>query len=590
MPEELYDIVLRQGTVVDGLGGTPFVADVAVRDGKIVAVGTVDGSGTEEIDARGLLVTPGFVDVHTHYDAQVIWESTLSPSSNHGVTTVLMGNCGVGFAPCRPEDRQRLIQLMEGVEDIPGVVMAEGLTWEWESYPQYLDAVAARPHDINVASYLPHAPLRVYVMGERAAAGEKSTPEDRARMAEIAGAAMRAGALGFSTSRSLFHKSSSGEKICTLDADEAELSEIAAQVRDNGDGILQVAVDFGGAQNLPEEFALLERVARSADRVMTMPIAEMHKDPNKWREIMDLVSRANASGARMGAQSLPRGIGMLFGLELSAHPFFLKPSYREIAHLPIQERLGRMRDPEVRARILSEASIAYPLPVADTLDLFDGMYEVTNPLNYEPLPETSLAARAQALGITAEALAYDLLLSHDGQAAIFLPFANYAKGNLDAALEMLRHPDIVLGLGDGGAHYGIICDASYSTFLLSYWTRDRVRGERIGIPEAIRALTHDTASLIGLNDRGVVAPGYNADLNVIDYDNLRLEAPGIAFDLPEGGRRLTQRSQGYVATIINGEIVYRNGLPTGALPGKLARGRKAAPRLEDARLMEAADA
>jgi N-acyl-D-aspartate/D-glutamate deacylase len=578
MTAHSYDVLIRNGTVVDGLGADPFAADVAVSSGRIVAVGSnLTGSGAEEFDADGLLVTPGFVDIHTHYDAQVIWESRLSPSSDHGVTTVVMGNCGVGFAPCRPADRQRLIQLMEGVEDIPGVVMAEGLTWEWESYPEYLHAVGSRPHDINIGSYLPHAPLRVYVMGERAAAGELSTAADRARMAELTGEAMRAGALGFASSRSLFHKSSSGDAICTLDADEAELTQIAAATRDHGDGILQVAVDFANGRNAADEFSLLERVARSADRKMTLPIAQLHTDPEGWRNTVARICRANETGARMGAQALPRGIGMLFGLNLSAHPFFLKPSYRAIAHLPISEQVVRMREPGLRARILGEDSIPYPLPVANTLNLFDGMFEVGEPFDYEPSLDDSIAARAAAMGLSPAALAYDLLISHDGGPAIFLPFANYAAGNLDAAMEMFRHPCIVPGLGDGGAHYGIICDASYTTFLLSYWTRDRRRGERLWLPEVIRAISHDTAELVGLNDRGVVAPGYNADLNIIDYDNLRLNAPHVAFDLPKGGRRLKQSAQGYVATIVNGVVVYRNGSPTGALPGALVRGRKAAP-------------
>jgi N-acyl-D-amino-acid deacylase len=573
----MYDVVIRGGTLFDGSGGEPYVADVAISSGKIVAVGkSLPGPAAEVLDATGLLVTPGFVDIHTHYDAQVIWESQLSPSSDHGVTTVVIGNCGVGFAPCRPSDRQRLIQLMEGVEDIPGVVMTEGLTWEWETYPEYLHAVASREHDINIASYLPHAPLRVYVMGERAAAGERSTADDQLRMAQLTAEAMRAGALGFASSRSLFHKSSSGEPICTLDADEAELSQIAAATRDL-DGILQVAVDFAGERDMDTEFSLLERVARSSDRRMTLPMAQLHNDPDGWRKIAERIRCANDSGTRMGGQALPRGIGMLFGLTLSAHPFFLKPSFQAISHLPIEEQLTRMRDPAVRARILSEESVPHPLPIANTLNLFNGMFEVDDPFDYEPTPESSIAARASAMGISAASLAYDLLVSHADRPAIFLPFANYAAGNLDAALEMFRHPHIVPGLGDGGAHYGVICDASYTTFLLSYWTRDRRRGERLSLPEVVRAISHDTAELVGLLDRGVVAPGYNADLNIIDYDRLRLDAPRIAFDLPRGGRRLKQRAQGYVATIVNGVVVYRNGTPTGDLPGTLVRGRQQAP-------------
>ena len=575
-----YDIVIRGGTVVDGRGGEPFVADVAVVGGKIAAIGTDLDSGVEEFDAAGLLVTPGFVDIHTHYDAQAIWEPRLIPSSNHGVTTVLIGNCGVGFAPCRPDDRQRLINLMEGVEDIPGVVMTEGLTWEWESYPEFLDALEVRPHDVNIASYIPHAPLRVFVMGERASVGQHSTAEDRARMAEIAAEGMRAGAIGFATSRSLFHRSSSGESIPTLDADEAELLEIARAVGENGDGILQVAVDFAAGEKFEREFDLLERVARNSDRPMTLPIAEMHDRPWLWRDIVSRIEKANESGMSMSAQCLPRGLGVLFGLELTAHPFFLKPSYREIADLPVEERIARMRDPEVRRRILSEDSIEYLQPVGRTIALYDTMYEVGDPLDYEPSPEKTIEARAKATGVSPASLAYDILLEHGPHAAIFLPFANYANGNLDTALEMFRHPHVVLGLGDGGAHYSIICDASYSTFLLSHWTRDRQRGDRLQVPEVIRALTHDTAALVGLNDRGVIAPGYNADLNIIDYARLKLGQPRIAFDLPEGGRRLSQHAEGYVATIVNGKVTYCEGVPTGELPGVLVRGRKAAPAVQ----------
>lgn len=577
-----FDLVVRGGLIVDGLGGEPFHADLAIRDGIIAGIGKVNGTAREEIDATGLLVTPGFVDVHTHYDAQVIWESRLTPSSDHGVTTAIMGNCGVGFAPCRPSDRKSLIALMEGVEDIPGVVMDKGLTWEWESYPEYLDAVAARPHDIDIASYVPHAPLRLYVMGDRAVAGSQATGKDRAAMAALVEQAMKAGAIGFATSRSLFHKSASGEAICTIDADLAELSEIADAVRSGGDGILQVAADFGGARDFESEFDLLESVARSADRVVSMPIAQMHSNPNLWRQTLGRVREANASGARMGCQALPRGIGILLGLELSAHPFFLKPSYREVAGLPIDARLAALRDPVRRERILAEDPVPYPLPIAQTVGLFEGMFEVTNPLDYEPLPSSSIRARAEVMGVDPAALAYDILLAHGGEAALYLPFANYADGSLDAAWEMFEDPDVVLGLGDGGAHYGLICDASYPTFLLAYWVRDRTRGPRLDLAKVVRALTHDTAQLVGLSDRGVLAPGYKADVNVIDHARLRLDPPHVVADLPEQGKRLKQAATGYVATIVSGEVVYREGAHTGALPGKLVRGRQSQPQLQPA--------
>ncbi|WP_157219600.1 N-acyl-D-amino-acid deacylase family protein [Flavisphingomonas formosensis] len=572
-----YDIVIRGGAIVDGSGAPPVAGDVAIIGDTIAAIGTIAARGREEIDAAGLLVTPGFVDIHTHYDGQSIWESRLNPSSGHGVTTVVMGNCGVGFAPCRPEDRERLIELMEGVEDIPGVVMAEGLSWDWESYPQFLDAVDARPHDINIASYLPHAALRVFVMGKRASVGEAATPADIAQMAELTRDAMQAGAIGFSTSRSLFHKSSSGESIPTLEADSAELGAIASAMQDAGSGILQIASDYKNFTDVDNEFALIRDVAERTGREMTLPIAQTHGDPESWRKILSLIEDANRDGITVTAQALPRGIGLLLGLDLSMHPFSFCPSYMAIHHLPLAERIERMRDPALKARIIAETPVKPTLPLQQQVRRFAGMFEITEPLDYEPSLDRSLAARAERDGVVPEALAYDMLLGRGAGAALFLPFANYAHGNLDAALEIIRHDHVVLGLGDGGAHYGVICDASYPTFLLAYWTRDRTRGERLALPDVVKALTSETARAVGLRDRGLIAPGYRADINLIDHARLTLGAPEVAFDLPAGGRRLTQRASGYVATIVNGIVVYREGEPTGALPGRLIRGPQPAP-------------
>jgi N-acyl-D-aspartate/D-glutamate deacylase len=571
------DIIIRNGTIVDGAGGEPYVADVGISGDRIAAIGKIGETAREEIDASGKLVTPGFVDIHTHYDGQAIWEDRLFPSSGHGVTTVLMGNCGVGFAPCRAEDRERLVKLMEGVEDIPGVVMTEGLTWEWESYPQYLDAVESRPHDINLASYLPHSALRVYVMGERAAVGEKATAEDLSRMAELTSEAMEAGALGFSSSRSIFHRSSSGDAVPTLDAGEEELLAISRAMQSSGDGILQIASDYKNFTDLEGEFSLIKRVAQQTDRLLTLPMAQAHNNPDGWRDLMALIEQANAEGMRVTGQVLPRGIGMLFGIELSMHPFSLVPSYQAIHDLPLAERLEKMHDPEMRARIVSESPADPSMPLLSFTRKFAGMFEIADPLDYEPPLESSIAARAEHMGVTPEELAYDLMVAREGHVALFLPFANYAHGNLDVALELFRHKDVVLGLGDGGAHYGVICDASYSTFLLSHWTRDRTRGERMEVPEVIKALTSETASMVGLHDRGLIAPGYKADINIIDHAGLELHSPSIAFDLPAGGRRLTQKADGFVATIVNGEIVYRDGVATGALPGRLVRGQQQAP-------------
>ncbi len=573
-----YDVILRGGTIVDGTGTKPFVGDVGLIGDRIAAVGTIAGTGHEEIDAAGKLVTPGFVDIHTHYDGQSIWESRLSPSSGHGVTTVVMGNCGVGFAPCRASDRDRLIELMEGVEDIPGVVMTEGLSWDWESYPEFLDAVDSRPHDINVASYLPHAALRVYVMGARASVGEVATPADLVEMAALTRDAMTAGAIGFSTSRSLFHRSSTGEGIPTLEADAGELSAIAEAMRDVGDGILQIASDYKNFTEIDTEFALIREVARSAGRTMTLPIAQTHSNPEGWRTILGLIEDANEQGMSVTAQALPRGIGMLLGLDLSMHPFTSCPSYQAIHPLPIAERIERMRDPAIRAKITQEAPLDPDLPLQRQVRSFAGMFAITDPLDYEPPLDRSVAAQAGRMGITPEELAYDLLVARGADAALFLPFANYAYGNLDTALEMFHHKDVVLGLGDGGAHYGVICDASYPTFLLSYWARDRQRGEQIDLPTVIKALSHDSAVAVGLRDRGLIAPGYKADINVIDHARLTLRAPHVAFDLPAGGRRLTQHADGSVATIVNGQVVSRDAVPTGALPGRLVRGSQPEPQ------------
>jgi N-acyl-D-aspartate/D-glutamate deacylase len=568
------DIIVRNGTVVDGSGRDPFIADVAVQAGRICGVGRIRERGIEEIDASGLLVTPGFVDIHTHYDAQAMWDERLQPSSGHGVTTVVMGNCGVGFAPCRARDRERLVRLMEGVEDIPGVVMAEGLSWEWETYPEYLAAVEKRRHDINLASYLPHSPLRVYVMGERAAAGEPATAEDIAQMADITREAMQAGALGFASSRTLFHRSSDGELIPTLDAGEAELRAIARAMQSAGAGILQIADDYKNYTDLAGAFALLKGVARDSGRLLSLPMGQNHAQPQRWRELLALIEQANAEGVNVNAQVMPRGIGLLFGLELSSHAFCLSPSYQAIAHLPLAERIQRMRDPVMKSRLLSEATAPNSQVLVGFTRSFEGMFEVSEPLDYEPLPGSSIGARAAREGIAPLELAYEILLRHGGEAALYLPFANYAHGNLDVVRELLRHKHVRLGLGDGGAHCGIICDASYPTFLLSYWTRDRVRGERLEIPQVVRAMSRDTAEVVGLLDRGLIAPGYVADLNVIDYDSLHLHGPKLSFDLPAGGRRLTQRADGYVATIVSGKVVYRDGNATGALPGELVRGQR----------------
>ena len=566
-----FDLVIRGGEVADGLGGALISADVAIRDGLIVEVGQLTGSGKQEIDARGLLVTPGFVDIHTHYDGQVMWDSQLAPSSWHGVTTAVMGNCGVGFAPVRTRDHERLIELMEGVEDIPGAALHEGLGWGWESFADYLDAVERRPHDIDVCAQLPHGALRVYVMGERAARLEAATPDDIAQMRRLAAEAMRAGALGFSTSRSMNHRSIKGDPIPSLRATRDELMGIALGLRDAGRGVLQFISDFN-APSLEVEFAMLRELVEVSGRPMSISLAQRHSSSRGWRKLLDLVGDAVAAGLTMRAQVAPRPIGVLFGLQGSRNPFSACPSFKaEVAALPLAGKVERLRDPLLRARLLVEIEALQGDSMGLRLTAFDRIFPFGDPPDYEPEASSSLAAQAVSRGVSAAELAYDLLLEDEGRAFLFAPFANYADYNLDACREMLDDPNTVVGLGDGGAHVSIISDGSFPTYLLTHWGRDRPQG-RFDLAWLVKRQTSDTARAVGLLDRGVIAPGMKADLNVIDMAKLGLSAPVMSADLPAGGKRLLQRASGYVATVVSGVPVYRDGQATGALPGRLVRG------------------
>jgi len=572
-----HDLLIRGGTVIDGTGAPPREADVAVRDGRIVAVGRDLGAGTEEIDARGRLVTPGFVDVHTHYDGQAVWDSRLQPSSWHGVTTAVMGNCGVGFAPVRPAHREKLIELMEGVEDIPGAVLHEGLDWRWESFAEYLDAVGRRPHDMDLCAQLPHGPLRVYVMGERAVRLEEANADDLAEMRRIAADAMRAGAIGFSTSRTLNHRTLKGDPTPSLRAGEAELRAIALGLKDAGRGVLEYISDW----NTPDtdgEFAMVRRLVRESGRPLSYSLAQWHKPGIDWRHQLALTEQAAAEGLQIRGQVAPRTIGVLLGLQGSRNPFVTTDAYRGIAARPLEERVAIMRDPGFRARVLAEfdALGAAGDAFQRRMSAFDRIFPLGDPPEYEPPLSDSVAARAARAGRTPAEHAYDLLLEQDGRGFLIAPFANYADGNLDVCGEMLASPHTLMGLGDGGAHVSIISDASYTTYTLAHWGRDRARG-RLPLELLVKKLTADNARAIGLMDRGVVAPGMKADLNVLDFDRLRLEKPEMAADLPSGGRRLLQRAQGYAATIVAGQVTYRDGEPTGALPGQLVRGAQAAP-------------
>jgi N-acyl-D-aspartate/D-glutamate deacylase len=572
--ERAFDLVIRGGTVVDGTGGATFDADVAVKDGRIAQVGRVAGSGHEEIDARGRIITPGFVDVHTHYDGQATWDSRLQPSSWHGVTTVVMGNCGVGFAPCRPADHDLLIRLMEGVEDIPFPVLTEGLPWTWESYPDYLDHLAGRRFDVDVGSQLPHAALRVFVMGQRGVDREPATEADIAAMAAIAKRAMEAGALGFGTSRTLNHRSSDGSPIATLTAGEDELTGIALGMAAAGRGVLQVVSDFTGGA---EEFAMLRRIVQASGRPLSFSLVQSPRSPGGYRVMLDWLSQANADGLPIKGQAATRPVGVLFGLELTMNPFSQHPVYREIAGRPFEERVAALRDPAFRARLLVEPD-ADARGFANTQPRnWDKMYLMGVEPDYEPGADQTVAAIAAREGREPAAVALDHMLSDGGRGMLYLPFLNYAEGNLDHVVDMMRHPGVVPGLSDGGAHVGMICDGSFPTTNIVYWTRDRSRGEQLSLERMVQAQCRDTAELVGLNDRGLIAPGYRADLNVIDHAGMKLHAPQVAYDLPAGGRRLIQRADGYVATIVAGEITYRDGQPTGALPGRLVRGAQRAP-------------
>ena len=542
--------------------------------GVIVAVGTVDTTGTREIDATGLLVTPGFVDLHTHYDGQAIWSERMSPSSSHGVTTALMGNCGVGFAPCRAEDHEVLVDVMAGVEDIPGVVMTDGLPWDWETFPQYLDALDSRHRDIDIAAYLPHSPLRVYVMGKRGADCEPATTEDLALMRKLAAEAIEVGALGVSSSRFAFHKTGSGAPIPSYDAAYAEIAAIVGGVADAGGGLLQFIPDIpaGGYERVLQQ---VFEAASDAHVPVTFTLTTGNSGDPIWPGAVNLIEKFNAAGAEITAQVFARPIGLVIGLELTANPFALYPSYQEIADLPLDQRVAQMRKPEVRARILADKP-GEGHPFMYFAQAWEWMFPFTEPANYEPAAQDSILARAQARGVSPLDEAYDRLLDDDGRAMMLVALANFENNSLDTVGELIRRDDVVLGLGDGGAHYGMICDASYPTFVLAHWARDRPTG-RLSVAEAVRLLTSVPARVAGLADRGRIAVGYKADLNVIDHAGLTLHKPVIAHDLPAGGRRLDQTADGYVATIVSGEVIATDGVPTSARPGRLIRGRQAAP-------------
>lgn len=568
------DIVIRGGMVVDGTGAEALAADVAISGGVIVAVGPDLPAGAQEIDASGAIVTPGFVDLHTHYDGQVTWENRLLPSSAHGVTTAIIGNCGVGFAPCKPDQRELLIRLMEGVEDIPHPVLAQGLPWTWESFPDYLNLLDSREYDMDVGAYLPHAPLRVFVMGQRALDLEQATGEDIRQMEALALEGMRAGAMGIASSQTLYHRSSDGNSIPTLRASEDEVHALARAIRDAGRGVFQLAGDIVAQ---PEGVAFLERINRVSGQPVTFSYGISNSPSDDWDALFDKVDAANAVGSALYPQVLPRAVGVLLGFELTLTPFDTSPTFKGLSALPFDRKVAALRDAETRRRIIGElGELKTESSIASHVQQFGYMFVLGDPPDYEQPPERSIAAMAARKGVHAAELAYDLMLENGGRNYLYLAMANYPDGRLNAVSRMLRHRDSMPGLGDGGAHCGTICDGSYSTFLLSYFARDREEG-RLPLTEAIRKLSSAPARMIGLDDRGVIAPGYRADINVIDFDKLALHSPRVTYDLPAGGRRLVQDATGYRATLVKGVPVLRDDKATGALPGRLVRGAQPSP-------------
>ena len=570
-----HDLVIRNGTVIDGTGAERRTGDVAVSDGVITEVGVVDGRGTREVDADGRFVQPGFVDIHTHYDGQATWDQQLAPSSWHGVTTAVMGNCGVGFAPVHEQDHERLIQLMEGVEDIPGTALHEGLPWNWTTFEDYLDALDERPRDIDLGAQVPHAAVRLHVMGNRSMTQEPATPDDIAQMAEIARRGILAGALGFTTSRTLNHKTSLGEPTPTLKAEFDELVGIAEAIGTTGTGVLQVVSDLA---DFDSEFALAEAMARRSGRPISISVAQAWQRPDMWRETLDAMAAANETGVTMRGQVAARPVGLLLGHQGTLSPFMGCPTYEMLRQLPHDERIAELRRPEVKARIIEEREQPNDsfLLGARAATRWQAMYELSDPPCYEPAADDDLASRAAREGREPIDLAYDLLLERDGTALIYIPTLNWAEKNLDAVHDMLMHPAAVPGLSDGGAHVGTICDVSFPSTLLQWWGRDRPTG-RIPVERLVHLQSRATAETVGLLDRGILAPGYKADINVVDFDALTVHLPDIVADLPAGGRRLLQRATGYDHTFVSGVEVASNSESTGATPGRLVRGAQAAP-------------
>ena len=573
----MHDLVIRGGTVVDGTGGKPFTADVAIDNGRVSIVGKVAERGKDEIDASGKIVAPGFVDIHTHYDGQATWDDVMAPSSWHGVTTVVMGNCGVGFAPARPDRHQWLIGLMEGVEDIPGTALAEGMKWNWESFPEYMDALEELPRTVDVATHVPHGAVRAYVMGERGARNEEPTETDIARMSQIVEEGLRAGALGFSTSRTILHRSVDGELVPGTTATKEELIGIGRAMGRVGYGVFEMASDL---KREWKEFEWMGELSRETKMPVTFAMLQSIAKELPWQEQMSTLKEENDKGANIVAQIALRGTGILMAWRGTVHPFLLRPSWAQVAGKPWEQQLATLRDPAFRAKILAEEPVLEGELAGLRMVIGKGwftQYAMSDDFNYEPTQAETIMALAAAKGVSGDEYAYDLLMENDGTGFIYLPLLNYADGNLDFVKGLLERDDAVISLSDGGAHCGTICDAASPTFLLQHWVRDRKRGT-IPIELAIKRQCRDTALLYGMEDRGLLKAGYLADVNVIDMKALKLGKPWLAFDLPAGGKRLLQKADGYVATIKSGQVTFRNGEVQTVRPGRVIRGPQRSPK------------
>ena len=569
----MHDLVIRSGTIVDGTGKPGFTGDVAIDGGTLTQVGGKAGPARREIKADGRLVTPGWVDVHTHYDGQATWDTQMAPSSWHGATTVLFGNCGVGFAPCLPADHDKLIELMEGVEDIPGLVLSEGLKWNWETFPQFLDVLESTPRTIDVGAQMMHHPLRVYVMGDRAIRHEQATAHDIAEMERLTEEGLRAGAFGFTTSRTQLHMTLAGEYTPGRFAAVDELKAIGRALGRAGHGAFGMLADF---EDEAADFAWMRDIARQSGRPLWFLLTDRLWDPQRWRRLMAGVRSARADGLSLTAQIAARPVGLILGLSTSLTPFSTKASFVALNHLPPAERLRRLRDPAMRRQIIDEApddGLVARMPRGNLLvtTRWDRMYVHGDPPDYEPDQSRCVETFAAQAGQTPAEFVYDYLTDGDGSRMLFFPVTNYVTGNHDPIRDMMTSEGTVVGLSDGGAHYGVICDASNTTFLLTHWARDRKRGPTLPVEFVVKRQTGDNADFFGMTDRGRLAPGLKADVNVIDHDRLRLHPPEIAFDLPAGGRRLVQRADGYDATLVSGTPIFEHGHATGALPGKLVR-------------------